>query len=137
MTSVPRGPRSHRIHLDQPLSLVEAATACADTAGHPLSSFVHAAIISAVRAAETGRGNLLPKQGPRKRGTAPADVGRIAITASREDRARWSAALEAHGSSILAVVGEALSAFVASGGSWADTPMPGEPRQSWQESGAA
>jgi hypothetical protein len=127
--------RSHRIYIDQPASLVDRATDLAESAGHPLSPFVHAAIIAAVRAAEAGRGDALPKPPPRR--PVRPDLARVAITASRADRQRWTAAMESAGTTLPAVVTAALEAFVKVGGSWADTPMPGEAGGSWRAAGAA
>jgi len=119
--------RRNRVPVRLPASLVAEAGACARRRGDVLTDYVHHAVITATQAAEAGRGDLLPDRRPR---TVKADSGAtstINYTASREQAARSAAALEAAGSSRLAVVDAALRALVAADGVWLDVRLPWEP----------
>lgn len=132
-------PRRHRVVLDLPADLVAQAVAAARTRGDQLSVVVHAAVITAVKAAEAGRGELLPERLPRRTPGAapPAATAPVAYTASREQAARCAAALDGAGSSVRQVAVRSLEAYVAADGVWLDAPMPGEPGVVWRVSGAA
>lgn len=131
-------PRRHRITLDLPADLVAQATSAAQASGDVLSVVVHSAIVTAAKAAEAGRVELLPERLPRRSpGVSAGPTSPLAYTASREQAARVVAALEAAGSSVRVVAIRALESYVAAGGSWLDAPMPGEPGRAWRVSGAA
>lgn len=146
--SVARVTRSPRVFLQQPKGLVAEASA---TASFPLSSYLHAWIVSAVKVAEAaaaadaagdhaaaaGLDAQLPGDLPRTRSRENIDRARIGIPATIEDRDRWNASLGARGSSVQACTREALEALVIAGGSWEDAAMPGAPPRAWHAAGAA
>lgn len=133
-------PRSHRIFIGVPDALASAASQLAEDAGHRLTPFLHASVITAVRAARAGHGDRLP---PASLHPVPLNRGddekpsKVAIVASADDEDAWSAALEAQGSSLAAVVVAALYAFIKAEGSWLDTVMPGESSAARRTVGAA
>lgn len=103
---------------------MRAAVAMAHGAGHPLTDYLHSAIIEAAQYAEDGgRAGLPARPGRRPRGTAPKLIA-VFYTAAKQEHERTKTQLERAGSSIPAVGLAALEAFVAAGGVWMDVRLP-------------
>ena len=123
-----------------PAALHDAAKQCL-VGEHPLSDFIHAAIITAVKAARRGDAHLLPRSLPdrlvQKYAAGKAGAVQVRYTASRREATDNAATLEAVGSSERLVVVVALWALVEAEGIWADALTPGEPGWHLAFAGAA